>query len=125
MALLAILVLSVHPVVTSFDPPLKFQPMIKSMEGTPKEQAEHFLEWKITNESLIPISKTINNNKRQIIRLKSDLELSWSEANKATLEKNLARLEKHLLKQEEEYFKSLSLMFITPHHSSLLELGVF
>ncbi|MFZ8676101.1 DltD, partial [Klebsiella pneumoniae subsp. pneumoniae] len=31
MALLAILVLSVHPVVTSFDPPLKFQPMIKSM----------------------------------------------------------------------------------------------
>ena len=40
MALLAILVLSVHPVVTSFDPPLKFQPMIKSMEGTPKEQAE-------------------------------------------------------------------------------------
>jgi hypothetical protein len=31
---------SVHPLVTSFDPPLKFQPLIKSMAGTPKEQAE-------------------------------------------------------------------------------------
>lgn len=40
MATLAILVLSVHPLVTSFDPPLTFQPMIKSMDGTPKEQAE-------------------------------------------------------------------------------------
>jgi D-alanine transfer protein len=40
MALLAILVLNVHPVVTSFDPPLTFQPLIKSMAGTPKEQAE-------------------------------------------------------------------------------------
>ncbi|MBQ4796934.1 DltD, partial [Pectobacterium versatile] len=27
MATLAILFLSVHPVVTSFDPPLKFQPL--------------------------------------------------------------------------------------------------
>jgi D-alanine transfer protein len=40
MALLAILVLCVHPLVTSFDPPLTFQPLIKSMAGTPKEQAE-------------------------------------------------------------------------------------
>ncbi|QOL16798.1 D-alanyl-lipoteichoic acid biosynthesis protein DltD [Dickeya dianthicola] len=40
MATLAILFLSVHPVVTSFDPPLKFQPLITTMEGTPKEQRE-------------------------------------------------------------------------------------
>ena len=40
MAVLAILVLSFHPLVTSFDPPLKFQPLIKSMAGTTKEQAE-------------------------------------------------------------------------------------
>lgn len=57
MAALAILFLSIHPLVTSFDPPLKFQPLIKSMAGTPKEQAEkiatishalrecHFLHW--------------------------------------------------------------------------------
>jgi predicted ferric reductase len=40
MATLAILFLCVHPLVTSFDPPLTFQPLIKSMAGTPKEQAE-------------------------------------------------------------------------------------
>ncbi len=40
MAALAILFLSIHPLVTSFDPPLKFQPLIKSMAGTTKEQAE-------------------------------------------------------------------------------------
>ena len=40
MATLAILFLCVHPLVTSFDPPLAFQPLIKSMAGTPKEQAE-------------------------------------------------------------------------------------
>ncbi|MGY5958270.1 D-alanyl-lipoteichoic acid biosynthesis protein DltD [Kosakonia sp. BK9b] len=40
MAALAILFLSAHPLVTSFNPPLKFQPLIKSMEGTQKEQAE-------------------------------------------------------------------------------------
>ena len=36
MATLAILFLCVHPLVTSFDPPLTFQPLIKSMAGTPK-----------------------------------------------------------------------------------------
>ncbi|MFH5069957.1 D-alanyl-lipoteichoic acid biosynthesis protein DltD [Enterobacter cloacae complex sp. 2024EL-00215] len=40
MATLAVLFLCVHPLVTSFDPPLEFQPLIKSMDGTPKEQAE-------------------------------------------------------------------------------------
>jgi D-alanine transfer protein len=40
MATLAILFLCIHPLVTSFDPPLAFQPLIKSMAGTPKEQAE-------------------------------------------------------------------------------------
>lgn len=40
MAALAILFLCVHPVVTSFSPPLKFHPLIKSMEGTQKEQAD-------------------------------------------------------------------------------------
>ncbi len=40
MATLAILFLCVHPLVTSFNPPLTFQPLIKSMVGTPKEQAE-------------------------------------------------------------------------------------
>ncbi|MGG7445735.1 D-alanyl-lipoteichoic acid biosynthesis protein DltD [Kosakonia oryzendophytica] len=40
MATLAILFLCVHPLVNSFDPPLTFQPLIKSMEGTQKEQAE-------------------------------------------------------------------------------------
>lgn len=40
MAILAILFLCVHPLVTSFDPPLRFQPLIKTMEGTPKEQGE-------------------------------------------------------------------------------------
>ncbi|NKI74262.1 SGNH/GDSL hydrolase family protein [Dickeya sp. CFBP 2040] len=40
MAVLAIVFLSVHPLVTSFDPPLKFQPLIKTMEGTPKELRE-------------------------------------------------------------------------------------
>ncbi|WP_194145617.1 hypothetical protein, partial [Helicobacter apodemus] len=91
--------------------PFDTRDIILIQRGTPKEEAEHFLEWKIRNESLIPISKTINNNKKEIIRLKNDLEFSWSESNKARLEKNLARLEKHLLKQEEEYFKSLSLTY--------------
>lgn len=40
MALLAVLFLCVHPLVTRFDPPLKFQPLIKAMDGTAKEQAE-------------------------------------------------------------------------------------
>ncbi|ACZ78059.1 poly(glycerophosphate chain) D-alanine transfer protein [Dickeya parazeae Ech586] len=40
MATLAILVLSVPPLVTSFDPPLNFQPLIKSLDGTPKELKE-------------------------------------------------------------------------------------
>ena len=40
MAFLAILFLCIHPLVASFDPPLTFQPLIKSMAGTPKEQAE-------------------------------------------------------------------------------------
>ncbi len=40
MAILAILFLSIHPLVTSFDPPLKFQPLIKSIDGTPREQKE-------------------------------------------------------------------------------------
>ena len=40
MAALAVLFLCIHPLVTSFDPPLKFQPLIKTMEGTPKEQQE-------------------------------------------------------------------------------------
>lgn len=39
-ATLAILFLYVHPLVTSFAPPLKFHPLIKSMEGTQEEQAE-------------------------------------------------------------------------------------
>ncbi len=91
--------------------PFDTRDIILIQRGTPKEEAEHFLEWKIRNESLIPISKTINNNKKEIIRLKNDLEFSWSESNKARLEKNLARLEKHLLKQEQEYFKSLSLTY--------------
>ncbi|WP_313624969.1 D-alanyl-lipoteichoic acid biosynthesis protein DltD [Kosakonia sp.] len=40
MAFLAILFLCVHPLLTRFDPPLKFQPLIKAMDGTAKEQAE-------------------------------------------------------------------------------------
>ncbi|WCG84236.1 D-alanyl-lipoteichoic acid biosynthesis protein DltD [Pectobacterium sp. A5351] len=40
MATLAILFLSVPPVVTSIDPALTFQPLIKTMEGTAKEQKE-------------------------------------------------------------------------------------
>ncbi|GAB7196671.1 hypothetical protein OS11_29440 [Dickeya oryzae] len=40
MATLAILVLSVPPLVTSFDPPLNFQPLITSLDGTPKELKE-------------------------------------------------------------------------------------
>ncbi|BBV91011.1 hypothetical protein STW0522ENT66_14380 [Enterobacter roggenkampii] len=39
MAFLAILFLCIHPLVASFDPPLTFQPLIKSMAGTPKEGA--------------------------------------------------------------------------------------
>ncbi len=38
MAVLAILFLAVHPLVNSFDPPLTFQPLIKSMEGTQKNK---------------------------------------------------------------------------------------
>lgn len=40
MAILAILLLSAHPFVTSIKPSLKFLPLIKTMEGTPKEQQE-------------------------------------------------------------------------------------
>ncbi|NWC63310.1 D-alanyl-lipoteichoic acid biosynthesis protein DltD [Cedecea sp. P7760] len=40
MALLAVLLLCVPALVTSFSTPLTFQPLIKSMEGTPKEQKE-------------------------------------------------------------------------------------
>ncbi|KHN54669.1 D-alanyl-lipoteichoic acid biosynthesis protein DltD [Pectobacterium fontis] len=40
MATLAILLLSVPPLVASIDPALTFQPLIKTMEGTPKEQKE-------------------------------------------------------------------------------------
>ncbi|WP_171852422.1 D-alanyl-lipoteichoic acid biosynthesis protein DltD [Dickeya dadantii] len=40
MATLAILVLCVPPLVTSFDPPLNFQPLITSLDGTPKELKE-------------------------------------------------------------------------------------
>jgi D-alanine transfer protein len=40
MATLAILFLCVHPFVSGVNPPLTFQPLIKSMAGTPKEQAE-------------------------------------------------------------------------------------
>lgn len=40
MATLAILFLCLHPLVTSFSGPLKFHPLIKSMEGTQKEQAD-------------------------------------------------------------------------------------
>ncbi|WP_407273929.1 D-alanyl-lipoteichoic acid biosynthesis protein DltD [Dickeya ananatis] len=40
MATLAILVLSVPPLVTSFDPPLNFHPLITSLDGTPKELKE-------------------------------------------------------------------------------------
>lgn len=40
MAALAVLVISVHPLMTSVAPPLSFQPLIKSMDGTAKEQAE-------------------------------------------------------------------------------------
>ncbi|WPD75060.1 D-alanyl-lipoteichoic acid biosynthesis protein DltD [Dickeya fangzhongdai] len=40
MATLAILFLSVPPLVTSFDPPLTFQPLIKTLEGTSKELKE-------------------------------------------------------------------------------------
>ncbi|WP_407321703.1 D-alanyl-lipoteichoic acid biosynthesis protein DltD [Dickeya ananatis] len=40
MTTLAILVLSVPPLVTSFDPPLNFQPLITSLDGTPKELKE-------------------------------------------------------------------------------------
>ncbi len=40
MATLAVLFLSVPPLVTSFDPPLKFQPLIRTLEGTPKELKE-------------------------------------------------------------------------------------
>lgn len=41
MAALAILFLCAPPLVASFDPALQFQPMIKKMEGTPKEQKEN------------------------------------------------------------------------------------
>lgn len=40
MATLAILFLSVPPLVKSVDPALTFQPMINTMEGTAKEQKE-------------------------------------------------------------------------------------
>ncbi|SLM64100.1 MULTISPECIES: D-alanyl-lipoteichoic acid biosynthesis protein DltD [Dickeya] len=40
MATLAVLLLCVPPLVTSVDPALKFQPLIRTMEGTPKEQKE-------------------------------------------------------------------------------------
>ncbi|MDR0172139.1 D-alanyl-lipoteichoic acid biosynthesis protein DltD [Enterobacter sichuanensis] len=40
MATLAMLFLCVHPFVSGVNPPLTFQPLIKSMAGTPKEQAE-------------------------------------------------------------------------------------
>lgn len=40
MALLAVLLLCVHLLVTSFSQQLKFQPLIKTMEGTAKEQRE-------------------------------------------------------------------------------------
>nr|WP_318382622.1 D-alanyl-lipoteichoic acid biosynthesis protein DltD [uncultured Enterobacter sp.] len=40
MAGLAILLLCAHPLATGFDSPLTFQPLIKTMEGTPKERAE-------------------------------------------------------------------------------------
>lgn len=40
MATLAILFLCFHPVVTSVNPALKFQPLIRTMEGTPKELKE-------------------------------------------------------------------------------------
>ncbi|ARD61243.1 DltD [Kosakonia radicincitans DSM 16656] len=40
MALLAVLFLCIHPLMNSYAPPLKFQPLIESMDGTTKEQAE-------------------------------------------------------------------------------------
>lgn len=41
MAILAVLFLSVPPLVRAFDPELTFQPLIKSMEGTPKERKQN------------------------------------------------------------------------------------
>ncbi len=41
MAILAILFLSVPPLVRTADPELTFQPLIKSMEGTPKERKQN------------------------------------------------------------------------------------
>lgn len=41
MAILAILFISVPALVASVDPALKFQPLIKSIEGTPKERKEN------------------------------------------------------------------------------------
>lgn len=40
MATLAILFLCIHPIATSLSPALNFHPLIKSMEGTQKEQAD-------------------------------------------------------------------------------------
>ncbi|MRS13527.1 DltD [Enterobacteriaceae bacterium RIT691] len=40
MALLAILILALPPLIDSYHPALKFQPLITTMEGTPKEQKE-------------------------------------------------------------------------------------
>ena len=40
MALLAVLFLCIHPLMNSYAPPLKFQQLIESMDGTTKEQAE-------------------------------------------------------------------------------------
>lgn len=40
MAVLAVLFLCIPPLVVSLTPALKFQPLIKTMEGTPKEQKE-------------------------------------------------------------------------------------
>lgn len=41
MAILAILFLSVPPLVRTADSDLTFQPLIKSMEGTPKERKQN------------------------------------------------------------------------------------
>lgn len=40
MAVLAVLFLCAHPLITSLPPTLRFQPLIKTMEGTQKEQRE-------------------------------------------------------------------------------------
>lgn len=40
MALLAVLFLAIHPLMNSYAPPLTFQPLITSLDGTRKEQAE-------------------------------------------------------------------------------------